>query len=82
MFESSFPVDLFFNDIASKPTQIDKPDFDQNDLEGLMDIFIQSWKSSGIPENEYPEKLLSTDPFASNQITTKTILEHKGYKLE
>jgi len=82
MFESSFPVDLFFNDIASKPTQIDKPDFDQNDLESLMDIFIQSWKLSGIPENEYPEKLLLTDPFASNHILTKNILEHKGYKLE
>jgi len=28
------------------------------------------------------EKLLSTDPFASNHIMTKNILEHKGYKFE
>jgi hypothetical protein len=82
MFESSFPVDLFFNDIASNPKHIDKPEFNQDDLETLMDFFFQSWKQSGIPENEYQEKLLSTDPFASNQIMTKNILKQRGYEIE
>jgi len=82
MFESSFPVDLFFNDLASKPKQIENPGFKQSDLEILLDIFFQSWRLSGIPENEYSEKILSTDPFASNQSVTKIILKSRGYKIE
>lgn len=81
-FESSFPVDMFFNDIASIPEQVESPKFSEKDLEILLDIFIQSWVSTGTPQSELPEKLLSTDPFASNQDITRKILEQRGYDCE
>lgn len=82
MFESSFPVDLFFNDIASKPEQVENPAFKEKDLEVLLEFFIQNWISAGIPEGELLEKLLSTDPFASNRDLAQRILNRKGYKNE
>jgi len=82
MFESSFPVDMFFNDIASNPEQVENPGFNEKDLEMLLEIFIQSWVSAGTPEDELPEKSLSTDPFASNQNITRKILKQRGYKSE
>ena len=82
MFESSFPVDMFFNDIASTPEQIELPKFEKKNLEMLLDIFIQSWVSVGIPENEFPTRLLSTDPFASNQNMTNEILKEREGKCE
>jgi len=82
MFESSFPVDMFFNDISSKPEQVENPRFKEKDLETLLEIFIQSWISAGTPEDELAEKLPSTDPFASNQKVTKKLLKQKGYESE
>jgi len=82
MFESSFPVDMFFHDIASNPEQVANPEFSANDLEMLFDIFTQTWASAGISKNEIPEKLLSTDPFASNQDVSRIILQQKGYQSE
>jgi len=82
MFESSFPVDMFFNDIASNPEQVEKPEFNEKDLEMLLEIFIQSWMSAEMSKEELIEKLLSTDPFASNQKVTGKILKQKGYESE
>ena len=79
MFESSFPVDMFYNDIASKPEQVEKPKFNELDLEKLIEIYIQGWKIVDIPENEYEGRLLGTEPFASDQKITKKILRKKGY---
>lgn len=82
MFESSFPVDMFFNDIASNPEQMENPRLDVKDLEMLLDIFIQSWVSTGIPKSELSEKLLTTDPFASNQDITRVFLKQRGFDNE
>ena len=75
MFESSFPVDLFFHDIATKPEQVKKTDLKKKELKMLIEVFIQSWRSSGILENDFLEKLIAIDPFASNQMLTQKILE-------
>ncbi|MCL4832493.1 MAG: ATP-binding protein [Caldilineaceae bacterium] len=78
-FESSFPVDMFFNDIASTPEQVANPRFGEKDLEMLFDIFVTTWFSAGIPEKQFAEKFLSTDPFASHQDSTRIILKQRGY---
>lgn len=82
MFESSFPVDMFFNDLAGNPEQIEKPVFSEKRMKMLVDIFIESWLSIGIPEDKIEEKLLSTDPFASNKNVAKKILGQRGYICE
>lgn len=78
LIESSFPVDLFYNDIASTPEQVKKPKMEKKDIEKLLDIFITFWTESGISEDEIEAKLLSTDPFASNEDITRELLQAKG----
>lgn len=78
MFENSFPVDLFFNDIASKPEQVERPGFDERALEMLLDVFVESWVSSGMTNKELVEELLSVDPFASNKSLTEELIKRKG----
>lgn len=79
MFENSFPVDLFFNDVAGKPEQVERPKLDERALEGLLDVFIEKWLSSGMTNKELVEELLLVDPFASNRSSTEELLTRKGY---
>ena len=79
MFESSFPRDMFFNDVASMPEQVASPDFDEKGLELLADLFIRNWDPDGKLKNDFVKKLLSVDPFASHKSLTEKILIQKGY---
>ncbi len=79
MFEVGFPTDLFFNDVASTPEQVDKPKFDEQALELLLDVFLNRWASSGMSNTEVVEEILHIDPFTSNKILTEEILKRKGY---
>lgn len=78
MLESSFPVELFYSDIADKPENLECPAFDEKKLEMMMDVFISTWKDNGISEEEITEKILLTDPFATCAETVKKILSKKG----
>lgn len=82
MFESSFPTDMFFNDVAGNPEQVGAPRFQESSLEMLLDIFLESWAEAGVAKNEIAEKLLSTDPFASNRSVTEKLLQQRGYNCE
>jgi hypothetical protein len=77
--ESNFPADMFFNDFASNPEQIERPEFDDNSLERLLETFVSFWIQEGIVEKDMADALLSTEPFASNREFCKTILKQKGY---
>jgi len=79
MFENSFPRDMFFNDVASAPEQVESLGYDERDLELLIKLFIQSWDPTGKLRNELANKLLSVDPFASNKDLTEKILMQEGY---
>lgn len=79
MFESSFPVDLLFNDVAGKPEQVEKPGFDEKALEILLDVFAKRWISLGMANEKLVEELLSVDPFASNRKLTEELIKKKGF---
>ena len=79
VFESNFPADMFFNDFASNPEKIERPEFDENSLERLLETFVLFWAHEGIEEKDIANVLLSTEPFASNREFCKTVLEQKGY---
>lgn len=81
MIEYSFPVNMFFNDVASHPKQVERPSFDEKTIEMLLEVFIEEWKTT-MPLNKIlVEELLSTDPFASNMEVTKELLIKKGYSI-
>jgi hypothetical protein len=79
MFENSFPRDMFFNDVASIPEDVENPGFSERGLELLVNLFIESWDPEGRLGNELIKNLFSVDPFASNKDLTKRILAQKGY---
>jgi hypothetical protein len=79
MFENGFPRDMFFNDVASMPEQVMSPDFDEQGLELLAELFIRNWDSDRTLKNDFVKKLFSVDPFASNKSLTEKILVQKGY---
>ncbi|HAE43789.1 MAG TPA: ATP-binding protein, partial [Clostridiales bacterium] len=78
MFEKSFPVDMFFNDVASNPEQVESQGFSEKDLDALMDVFISSWLSSGVVKDKLSDELLMVDPFASNKDLTTSLLKKRG----
>ena len=77
MIESSFPVDMFFSDTANHPESVEQPKLQERELALLLDVFVSSWGVSHLETNEVVEKLLATDPFASNRDVTLKILENR-----
>ncbi len=80
--ESTFPSDMFFNDYANNPANIDRQTITEDELSKLADKFISIWIQSGIKDDEIPNKLLSVDPFAIYEEETNNILSKKGYNHE
>ncbi len=79
MFENSFPRDMFFNDVASIPEQVDSPSFDEKGLELLINLFIENWSLVEKSNSDLASKLSTVEPFASNIDLTEKILKQKGY---
>ncbi len=78
LLESKFPVEMFFNDIANKPEQVQNPEFDAARLEGVFDAFVAFWRQIGLSESEIRSTLLSTEPFASNKELAEALLTQRG----
>jgi hypothetical protein len=70
---------MFFNDFASNPEHVDRPEFDNSDLEKLIETFISFWSQKGIERADIIDALLSTEPFALSKDYCKNILQRKGY---
>lgn len=79
VFESSFPVDMFFNDVASRPETVERPEFPENHFEKLFDTFVSFWESTGSSTLEIASNFLSTEPFVSQRDLTEAMLKQKGY---
>lgn len=77
--ENSFPKDLFYNDVATYPEDVESPSFDSKGLELLIELFIGIRYPKGKSRDDLVAKLLSSDPFASNRDLTEKILIQKGY---
>lgn len=82
ILETSFPVELFYSDLANKPETMEKPVFDKEHFSNLLDNFISQMLDSAIPQNEIVNRLLSIDPFASHPEEIKNLFSQKGYPYE
>lgn len=71
MTENSFPVEQFFNDVANKPEQVEKPIYEAGNIESLLNLFLDSMDNA--KEINFSELLLM-EPFVHYQEQTKTIL--------
>ncbi|MFC1621244.1 ATP-binding protein [Candidatus Omnitrophota bacterium] len=80
--EASFPVDLFYSDVAARPEEVESPSINEKVLEEMMDLFISTWRKGGVSEKALPEKILGTDPFAAYPDIVKSILSRKGFNDE
>jgi len=79
MLEGSFPAELFYSDVASEPEALDKPGFDEELFSPVLNDIIQLMMSQGITLDEIPNRILSSDPFATYPDETKKLLKEKGY---
>ena len=81
IIENSFPVDVFFNDFAQNPRDVQSRTWDDHDFEQLADLLIGIYLDAGLPKESIVGQMLSTDPFASNRSRTEKMLKRKGYTL-
>jgi len=79
VFESSFPRDMYFHDIAGNPEQVQSPDLSERDIKNLLDIFIDTWSSNGMTMPEIRERIFTIEPFSSSPGLTEVLLEKGGY---
>ena len=80
--ESSFPKDLFYNDFANNPEQIQEPVINKEQFEKLLDTFLAVVAPNSSPDSDTLQTLLATDPFASYSELTRTLLKKRGYHCE
>ena len=72
--ESSFPSDLYFNDFANSPENVEKPAISEEELTEIINIFIPLYCSENLSKEELHKKLTQMEPMASNQNLTLNIL--------
>lgn len=77
MIESSFPTDMFFHDTATRPESLEQPKLQEQELAMLLDVFISSWGAPILSVDQVMNKLVVTEPFASNRDLTRQILERR-----
>ncbi|MFP7754566.1 ATP-binding protein [Thermodesulfobacteriota bacterium B35] len=78
MLESSFPVELFYSDIARKPEALSKPAINEDQMSLLLDQFIKNMRASGISEDNIANRILSIEPFASYPEIAEIMMRQKG----
>jgi len=78
-FEQTFPRDLFFHDVADSPDKLADISVDATVLDRLFDQFLAFWSAEDLSGKEVVERVLTAEPFASNQKMAKELLTKKGY---
>ena len=76
--ESSFPKDMYFNDIATEPEKTSLAPLSMDQIETLLSIYID--KKGALPTKEKLKDILKTDPFASNIEITKKVFDKLNYE--
>ena len=77
--ESSFPRDLYFQDIASIPESVKSPTISEPDLKKLIELFVELWGEDEDNKGDIGKRLLLTEPFHSNSKQTGKLLKKMGY---
>jgi len=76
MIETTFPRESFYSDSASTPEQMNKTTMEKEQLENLLQIFLDY---NNISKTKLDE-ILQIEPFASNQETIREIIKDLGYE--
>ena len=77
VLENSFPQDMYFNDVASEPENINPLELTMKDLE---DLLLKYYIKEKKPSKQRLRDILLTDPFAKNIEITKTIYKKHKYE--
>jgi hypothetical protein len=75
--ESSFPSDLYFNDFANSPENVEKPAISIEELEVLLEVFLPTFISIQANKDKIIEEMLRIEPFASFPDLTKKMIINK-----
>ena len=78
LFESSFPSARFFHDYASSPEKLTTPDFDREEIETMLDAFVDMWGLNESSDEKEVQELLAIPPFSKNRELTVLVLKERG----
>ena len=77
VLENSFPQDMYFNDVASEPENINPVKLTIDDLENIL---LKYYIRDKILQNKDWKDILLSDPFAKNIEMTKSIYKKHNYE--
>jgi hypothetical protein len=77
VLENSFPQDMYFNDVASNPEEINPIELTILELESIL---LKYYINNKNPSKSRLNEILLTDPFAKNIEMTKEIFKKQGYE--
>ena len=77
VLENSFPQDMYFNDVASEPENINPVKITQDELE---DLLLRYYIKEKNPSQQRLRDILLSDPFAKNIEMTKSIFKKLNYE--
>ncbi|WP_163295803.1 ATP-binding protein [Desulfovibrio sp. JC022] len=78
LFESNFPSARFFHDYAGSPEKLSTPDFEREEIETLLDTFVEMWALNENSDEQELKELLAISPFSRNRELTILILNERG----
>lgn len=73
-FESTFPKDLYYNDMASTPEMVMMPEIPDESLHEILKRLLHFFADDGNLDSVNIENIMHIEPFASNKEITKQIL--------
>ena len=82
LLEKTFPKDTLLNDMGSNPQQVATYEFEADQLERILDVFLALWAPEGKPTQNMLRDLLDTQPFSEHRERTESILANRGIMYE
>jgi hypothetical protein len=74
ILESTFPQELYYNDMAENPEDVSNSNIEAPELEKILGRFLEFYSPSGALNNQQVEDLLAIEPFASQRELTLQLL--------
>jgi hypothetical protein len=68
--------------MGSNPQQVATYEFEADQLERILDVFLALWAPEGKPTQNMLRDLLDTQPFSEHRERTESILANRGIMYE
>ena len=79
--EYRFPIENLYNDMATEPENVDRPQIQDSQLRDLAKGTIELLNAAGVASNELLTRMMQMDPFSSHlELVKEAIIQETGAK--